>query len=174
VFSFDGVVTQMSQRKTQLWWDIDDVYLSVALPQFPRNNYITREASVINQSSKIKTQSIESIENRVREDLQSEMGKITSVALARAGMKFQTVKEMNKNDSTLGAFANVLTILSEVADTRHWGMLPSSIQIATNYSTKATLNVSSKYGNTALNISGKNNTIILLSSLTNKVHIANY
>jgi len=174
IFSFDGVVTQMSQRKTQLWWSIDDVYLSVALPQFTRNNYIARGASVINQTSKIKTQAIEYIEKRAREDLQSEMGKITAVALARAGIKFQTVKEMNKNDSTLGAFANVLTILSEVADTRHWGMLPSSIQVATAQSSQPTLTVTTKFGNKSLTISETGNSVILLSSLTSKVHVTNF
>jgi hypothetical protein len=174
VFSFDGVVTQMSQRKTQLWWDIDDVYLSVALPKFTRNNYIARDTTIINQTSKLKTESIEHIEKRAREDLQSKMVKITSVALARAGLKFQTVKEMNKNDSTLGAFANVLTMLSEVADTRHWGMLPSSIQVATSQSSQRTLNVLTRDGNKSVNISETGNTIILLSSLTNKAHIANY
>jgi hypothetical protein len=174
IFSFDGVVTQMSQHNTQLWWDIDDVYLSVALPRFTRNNYTATNIFINDQVTNPKTQPIEYIEKRAREDLQSDMTEITAVAIARAGIKFQTVKELNKNDSTLGAFANVLTILSEVADTRHWGMLPSSIQIATSYSPQTTLNVSSKHGNTALNISGKSNTIILLSSLTNKVHIANY
>jgi len=68
------------------------------------------------------------------------------MALARAGAKFQTVKELNKKDNVLGAFANVLTIISEVADLRHWGMLPSSIQIATSYDTPSTLHSSSRHG----------------------------
>ncbi len=174
IFSFDGVVTQMSQHITQLWWDIDDVYLSVALPKFPRNQYIPITSTVKDQHSNIRTQSIEYIEKRVREDLQSEMASITATALARAGVKFQSVKEVNKNDSTLGAFANVLTILSEVADTRHWGMLPSSIQVATSYASQSKLSISSKFGNKSLTISPNSNTVILLSSISSKVHTANY
>jgi hypothetical protein len=102
------------------------------------------------------------------------MASITATALARAGLKFQSVKEVNKNDSTLGAFANVLTILSEVADTRHWSMLPSSIQVATSYGSQSKLNISSKFGNKSLAISPNANTVILLSSITSKIHTANY
>jgi hypothetical protein len=174
IFSFDGIVTQMSQHRIQLWWDIDDVYLSVALPKFTRNQYIPTNTLVKDHSVNIRTQSLEYIEKRVRDDLQSEMASITATALARAGLKFQSVKEVNKNDSTLGAFANVLTILSEVADTRHWSMLPSSIQVATSYGSQSKLNISSKFGNKSLAISSNSNTVILLSSITSKIHTANY
>jgi len=146
IFSFDGVVTQMAQAKSTLWWDIDDVYLSVALPTFPRNNYVVSPFYIHTKEGEITTQTIENIESRARDDLQARMPKITAMALARAGAKFQTVKELNKKDNVLGAFANVLTIISEVADLRHWGMLPSSIQIATSYDTSGTLYSSSRYG----------------------------
>ena len=146
VFAFDGVVTQMQQAKSTLWWDIDDVYLSVALPKFPRNNYVEYPFYIHSQEGEIVTQSIESIEKRAREDLQARMPVISAMALARAGAKFQTVKELNKKDNVLGAFANVLTIISEVADLRHWSLLPSSIQIAVSYEKAATLQLSSRYG----------------------------
>ena len=146
VFAFDGVVTQMQQAKSTLWWDIDDVYLSVALPKFPRNNYVEYPFYIHSEEGEIVTQSIESIEKRAREDLQARMPAISAMALARAGAKFQTVKELNKKDNVLGAFANILTIMSEVADLRHWSLLPSSIQIAISYETTATLQLSSRYG----------------------------
>ena len=146
VFAFDGVVTQMQQAKSTLWWDIDDVYLSVALPKFPRNNYVEYPFYIHSEEGEIVTQSIESIEKRAREALQARMPAISAMALARAGAKFQTVKELNKKDNVLGAFANILTIMSEVADLRHWSLLPSSIQIAISYETTATLQLSSRYG----------------------------
>ncbi len=120
IFAFDGVVTQMQQDKTTLWWDIDDVYLSVALPKFPRNTYVAAPFYIASKDGEIVTQTIESVEKRAREDLQERMPAISAMALARAGAKFQTVKELNKKDNVLGAFANVLTIISEVADLRHW------------------------------------------------------
>lgn len=153
IFAFDGVVTQMKQAKSTLWWDIDDVYLSVALPSFPRNDYHVSKFYIHGQSNEIDTQSIEFIEKRAREDLQARMPLITATALARAGAKFQTVKELNKKDNVLGAFANVLTIISEVADLRHWSMLPSSIQIATSYEAAGTLRLSSRYGQQRLGVS---------------------
>jgi len=155
IFAFDGVVTQMQQAKSTLWWDIDDVYLSVALPMFPRNNYIEYPFYIHSSEGEIVSQTIESIEKRAREDLQAKMPAISAMALARAGAKFQTVKELNKKDNVLGAFANVLTIISEVADLRHWSMLPSSIQIATSYDKAATLQFSSRYGQQTLG--GSNN-----------------
>lgn len=153
IFAFDGVVTQMQQAKSTLWWDIDDVYLSVALPKFPRNNYVASNAYIHTQDGETVTQPIENIENRAREDLQARMPAITAMALARAGTKYQTVKELNKKDNVLGAFANVLTIISEVADLRHWSMLPSSIQIATSYEATTTLQLSSRYGQQVLDVS---------------------
>lgn len=198
IFAFDGVVTQMQQAKTTLWWDIDDVYLSVALPKFPRNNYVAAPFYIASKDGKIVTQTIESVEKRAREDLQARMPAISAMALARAGAKFQTVKELNKKDNVLGAFANVLTIISEVADLRHWSLLPSSIQIATSYDNSGTIRLSSKYhlkvdlkqeslpkinnatANTNQIVSNSNqllankNAIILLSSLSDKIHIANF
>ncbi len=199
IFAFDGVVTQMQQAKTTLWWDIDDVYLSVALPKFPRNNYIASPFYITSKNGEISTQTIESIEKRAREDLQARMPQISATALARAGAKFQTVKELNKKDNVLGAFANVLTIISEVADLRHWSLLPSSIQTATSYDNAGTVNASSKYhlkmglkqeslpknistsDDSTNHLSSSNNqiladknAIILLSSLSNKIHIANF
>jgi hypothetical protein len=200
IFAFDGVVTQMQQAKTTLWWDIDDVYLSVALPKFPRSNYAAPPFYITSKNGgEIATQTIESIEKRAREDLKARMPQISATALARAGAKFQTVKELNKQDNVLGAFANVLTIISEVADTRHWSLLPSSIQTATSYDNSGTVKASSKYhlklgfnqaslpnDNKAMNKNTKQgstnsnqiladkNAVILLSSLSNKIHIANF
>lgn len=152
IFAFDGVVTQMQEAKSVLLWDIDDVYLSIALPKFPRNNYIISPSYIHSQDGEIATQSIENIESRARGDLQERMPAITAMALARAGAKYQTVKKLNEQGSALGAFANILTIASEVADLRHWSMLPSSIQIATSYETTATLQVSSRYGQQRLDV----------------------
>ncbi len=199
IFAFDGVVTQMQEAKTTLWWDIDDVYLSVALPKFPQNRYVESPFYINSGNGEIVTQTIESIEKRAREDLQEEMPKISAMALARAGAKFQTVKELNKKDNTLGAFANVLSIISEVADLRHWSLLPSSIQIATIYDKSGAIKLSGRYhlqlglpqGRLANNnkitdedtnqvistgnqLLANKNAVILLSSLTNKIHIANF
>ncbi len=199
IFAFDGVVTQMQQAKTTLWWDIDDVYLSVALPKFPRNTYVAAPFYIASKDGEIVTQTIESVEKRAREDLQARMPAISAMALARAGAKFQTVKELNKKDNVLGAFANVLTIISEVADLRHWSLLPSSIQIATSYDNSGFVNASGRYHlqmnlpqgkpakdkkvtdtNTAKinsfsnQLSADKNAVILLSSLTSRVHVANF
>jgi len=174
IFSFDGVVTQMQQAKSMLLWSVDDVYLSVALPKFPRSNYVISPSYIHSQNGEIATQPIENIESRARDDLQARMPAITAMALARAGVKYQTVKELNKKDNVLGAFANVLTIVSEVADLRHWSMLPSSIQIATSYETATTLQLSSRYGQQILNVATNgqqkekiNETEIIASTLTN-------
>ncbi len=179
IFAFDGVVTQMKQAKTTLWWDIDDVYLSIALPHFPRNHYVMAKYYVHDQDGEKVAQAIENIESRAREDLQVRMPAITAMALARAGAKYQAVKELNKKDNVLGAFANVLTILSEVADLRHWSMLPSSIQIATSFTSTQTLHVSTHFGQKTVKLpsitaSKKNNAVILLSSLTSQVHSASF
>ncbi len=174
IISFDGVVTQMMQHRSSLWWSDDQVYLSVALPTFSRDSSITQTVYVQSNSRDIPTQPIEYIEKRAREDLKAKMPTIAATSLARAAVKYQTVKALNEVDPLAGALANLATELTEIADTRHWGMLPSSIQIATCYSVQPTLNISTKFGTQVVNISESQNTIILLSSLTKNVHLANY
>ncbi|WP_096086509.1 hypothetical protein [Agaribacterium haliotis] len=126
---FDGVISQMQSHNTTLWWDVDEVYLSVALPRFPANTYHPRELRSNLASSPWRTEVIEDLELRVREDLDASMGRISATALARAANKYMMVKKAQEQDNILGAVANVLTLVSEYADTRQWALLPSSIQL---------------------------------------------
>ncbi|WP_370978809.1 hypothetical protein [Agaribacterium sp. ZY112] len=129
---FDGVVSQLINNQTTLWWPVDEVYLSVALPKFPNNYYQPTSAKLSWQSQTMQTHVIEDLELRVRDDLNDEMPKLSAAALARAATKYKAVKSAQEQDSMLGAFANVLTIISEQADIRQWAVLPSSMQVARN------------------------------------------
>ncbi|MBL0711864.1 MAG: hypothetical protein JJV99_12760, partial [Colwellia sp.] len=130
VFYFDDVISQMKESRLSLWYAPDDVYLSITVPRYEHSQYSEKVAKLDVSSMHLKTETIELLEDRVREDLTDRMPEITSTALVRASAKYALVNNMNQQDPILGAFANVFTLMSEVADLRHWTLLPAGIQIA--------------------------------------------
>ena len=62
--------------------------------------------------------------------MDDESAAIYAMTLTRMVSKYKIVKSAGNQDDSLGLFINILTMLSEVADTRSWNMLPSSIQFA--------------------------------------------
>ena len=77
-----------------------------------------------------RTETIEDIEALSREDLDDESAAIYAMTLTRMVSKYGIVKSAGKQNDGLGLFVNIITMLSESADTRSWNMLPSSIQFA--------------------------------------------
>ena len=59
--------------------------------------------------------------------LKDEMPKITGRAVARAAVKNVTVNKATKENPLLGIALNIVTFVSEVADTRGWYTLPQEI-----------------------------------------------
>ncbi len=77
-----------------------------------------------------RTEPIEDVEALLREDLDDESAVIYAMTLARMVSKYELVKSAGNQNDGLGLFINIITMLSEAADTRSWNMLPSSIQFA--------------------------------------------
>lgn len=126
----DGVVSNIKQQKISIYsWQLEQA-ISIAVPHYPPANYYPRPVNFSVSGQQASTAVIENIEVLAREDLDAALPGIIATTTARAVAKYYAVKEAGKQDSWAGIIANVATVLSEVADTRSWNMLPSSIQVA--------------------------------------------
>ncbi len=130
LFYSDGVVSNIEQQKISLYsWQLEQA-ISIAIPHYPPAKYSPRHLKLNVAGQHIATSPLEDIDALVREDLADRMPGIIATTTARAVAKYYAVKEAGKQNSWVGIVANIATVLSEVADTRSWNMLPSSFQVA--------------------------------------------
>lgn len=130
VFYSDGVISNIEQQIIPVYSPQLNQMISIATPYYPRNNYMPRRMTLSVAGQMFSTGQLENIELLVREDLDAKMPAILATTMARAVAKYYAVKGANNQDSLAGLLANIATVVTEVADTRSWNMLPSSVQVA--------------------------------------------
>jgi hypothetical protein len=130
VIYWDGVVTSKRGNSLRIWAPSLDQAVSLALPYYPPSNYVEHPFNLRMAGQHHRTETIEDIEALLREDLDDESAAIYAMTLSRMVSKYALVKSAGNQDSSLGLLINIVTILSESADTRSWNMLPSTIQFA--------------------------------------------
>jgi len=130
VIYWDGVVTSKRGNSLSVWEPTLNQAVSLALPYYPPSNYVEKPFTLSISGQYHRTETIEDIEALLREDMDDESAAIYAMTLARMVIKYKIVKSADNQDDSLGLFINIFTMLSEVADTRSWNMLPSSIQFA--------------------------------------------
>jgi len=137
VYYHDGVVS--NKNETRLWVFAPEIeaQISVVMPHYPPSRYQARHISIragnrtgSASSEARKTEVIEMIEQRAREDLADQTATILAATVLRSVTKYQMVREARKSSELGGLIANIAGVLSEQADVRSWNMLPSSIQVA--------------------------------------------
>ena len=130
IFYWDGVVSNIHQRFISVYVPELEQTVSLALPYYPPSTYRPRHLSMEIAGQPYSTEVLEDIETLARQALDARQPEIYAMSLARIISKHQAVRAA-RNDSQLAAIlANLVTIFSEIADTRSWNMLPSTIQIA--------------------------------------------
>ena len=130
VFYNDGVVSTIKQKKISIYsWQLEQM-ISIAVPHYSPLNYYPRRLNLSLAGQQFSTSPIENIEVLAREDLDAAMPGIIATTTARAVAKYYSVKEAGKQNQWAGIAANIATVLTEVADTRSWNMLPSGMQVA--------------------------------------------
>ena len=129
VIYWDGVVTSKRGNVTSVWSTELNHIVSLALPYYPPSNYAATPFTLSIADEDHRTEILEDIETLLRQDLEEELATIQAMALARMVTKYQVVKQARKHNEGLGLLANMIALASELADTRSWNMLPSSIQI---------------------------------------------
>jgi hypothetical protein len=130
VIYWDGVVTGKRGNSLSVWAPTLDQAVSLALPYYPPSNYVENPLILSMAGQLHRTGTIEDIEELSREDLDDESAAIYAMTLTRMVSKYQIVKSAGNQNDGLGLFINIITMLTESADTRSWNMLPSSIQFA--------------------------------------------
>ena len=130
VVYWDGVVTSKKGNTLRVWAPTINQAVSLALPYYPPSNYVENPFDLSMAGQHHRTGIVEDIETLSREDLDDESAAIYAMTLARMVSKYALVKSAGNQNSSLGLFINILTMLSESADTRSWNMLPSTIQFA--------------------------------------------
>jgi hypothetical protein len=130
VIYWDGVVTAKRGNSTSVWVPSLGQAVSLALPYYPPSNYVENPLVLSMAGELHRTETIEDIEALSREDLQDESAAIHAMTLTRMISKYGIVKSAGSQNDSLGLFVNIFTMLSEVADTRSWNMLPSTVQFA--------------------------------------------
>ena len=130
VIYWDGVVTSKRGNSLSVWVPTLNQAVSLALPYYPPSNYVEKPFTLSISGQYHRTETIEDIEALLREDMDDESAAIYAMTLTRMVSKYKIVKSAGNQDDSLGLFINIFTMLSEVADTRSWNMLPSSIQFA--------------------------------------------
>jgi hypothetical protein len=130
VFYSDGVVSNIKEQKITLFnWQLGQV-ISIAVPHYPARNYTPRHLTLHVAGQYFTTSPLENIEVLARTDLDARMPGIIATTTARAVAKYYAVREAGNQNGWAGLAANIATLISEIADTRSWNMLPSSLQVA--------------------------------------------
>jgi hypothetical protein len=130
VFYWDGVVSSIRQRFISVYVPELEQYVSLALPYYPPSNYLPRHLSFNSAGQRYSTEIIEDVETLARRALDARQGEIYAMSLARIVSKQQAVQAAQKESQFAGIVINLAGMFSEIADTRSWNMLPSSIQVA--------------------------------------------
>lgn len=130
VIYLDGVVTSKEERSLSVWAPSLDQVVSIAVPTYPKSNYVKNPLVLSFAGQRDMTETIEDIETLMREDLADDFALIYSMTLARVIAKTEMVKSAGQQHEGLGLLMNLAAFLTESADIRSWNMLPSSIQIA--------------------------------------------
>jgi hypothetical protein len=130
VIYWDGVVTAKRGNSLSVWVPGLNQAVSLALPYYPPSNYVENPFIMSMADQLHRTETIEDIETLLREDLNDESAAIYAMTLTRMVSKYELVKNAGNQNDSLGLFINIITMLSEAADTRSWNMLPSTIQFA--------------------------------------------
>lgn len=141
IYYHDGVVTNKTATRLSVFAPDIEAQISVVMPHYPPSRYQARHISVrpgngsasapseAGSNDTKRTEVIEMIEQRAREDLADQTAKILAATIVRSVAKYQLVREARKSGDLGGLIANIAGVLSEQADVRSWNMLPSSIQV---------------------------------------------
>lgn len=167
VLYFDGVVDHKKEVTILVPNHDNEQLIRISMPNYPKEDTRISRGKITANNSQLTTQMVENLEVQVREDLSDIYPSILLMTTSRALLKYQVVKEANKQSSLIGVLVNIMTVISEVADLRSWNMLPSNIQFAYVETNDEIVKLSS--ANTAeqqVHIKQNSKNLLLINSLT--------
>ena len=130
VIYYDGLVSNKQEARLSVYDAGANAMINIVMPRYYPITYRPGSLVLRTDDSSNRTQVIEHMEARVREDLNRKKAKILAAATVRAVTKYHFAKGSGQQDPLIGALVNLAAFASEQADVRSWNMLPASIQIA--------------------------------------------
>ena len=169
---FDGVVS--NKQEVAIMVPVSGgggQVVRIAMPAYPKFNYRINRAKVSDINQQFTTKLIENLEVSVRDDLSEEYPSILLLTTSRAIIKYELLKETNRQSPLAGLLVNIVTAVSEVADLRSWNMLPSNIQFGYFETNESEIVAGS--GNTLdkkIAVKPHSKNVVLISSLTDNIY----
>ncbi len=107
----------------------EGILVTVAMPYYEGRQPHVAGASLTGGGRRVTAETVEDINALAMDALERAKPLILARALARAALKSVAVEKANDKDEGLGFLANVVSVMSERADTRSWSLLPSRIYL---------------------------------------------
>ncbi|MEH6648645.1 MAG: hypothetical protein V7707_01325 [Motiliproteus sp.] len=132
VLYLNGKVSDMYQRRISIYAPSLEHNVTISQAFYPpRDRPLGSDTTLAFGDQGLSLELIEDVDTLAREALQASQGKRMALSLARVTTKHQLVKSSREQDPLLGFLADLASILTEVADTRSWSLLPATIQVGT-------------------------------------------
>ncbi len=127
VLCFSGRVAAMQQRRISIYVPSLEHNVTISQPFYPPQLALLTASTLALGNDQVRLELLEDVDNLAREALQASQPKRIALSLARVTSKHMLVKNSRKKDPMLGLFADLVSILTEVADTRSWNLLPATM-----------------------------------------------
>ncbi|MEH6826373.1 MAG: hypothetical protein V7629_21000, partial [Motiliproteus sp.] len=131
VLCFSGRVAAMQQRRISIYAPSLEHNVTISQPFYPPRLALPTARTLALGDDQVRLELLEDVDNLAREALQASQPKRIALSLARVTSKHMLVKKSQKKDPMLGLLTDLVSILTEVADTRSWNLLPATILIGT-------------------------------------------
>lgn len=132
VLYLNGKVSEMYQRRISVYAPSLEHNVTISQAFYPpREPLLANETTLALGQQGVSLELLEDVDTLAREALQASQGKRMALSLARVATKHKLVKNSREQDPLLGFLADLASILTEVADTRSWNLLPATIQVGT-------------------------------------------
>ena len=168
-FYFDGVVSHKQSQSITVPSHGGRQLIRIAMPAYAPIRYNKTTLTMDDQLHTKTSVIVENIEKRVREDLKKDYASILLATTTRAIAKDTVVKLANKKAPLLGAVFNVISLISEMADTRSWNMLPANIQLGYLQTKASSVDLFAHNIKTQVDLSQAKQHVLFASSLSDKI-----
>jgi len=168
-FYFDGVVSHKQGQSLTVPIHSGQQLIRIAMPLYAPISYNKSTLTMSDSLQVDKSAVVENIEKRVREDLEKDYASILLATTTRAIAKDTAVQLANDKSPLLGVVFNVISLISEVADTRSWNMLPANIQLGYLQTQATSIDLLTQRIKTQVDLSQAKQHVLLVSSLSDKI-----
>ncbi len=129
VLFLNGKVPSKHQQMISIYVPALEHHVTIAQPYYPPKQTRVNTSSLNLGTTRVQLGLLEDIDLLAREDLQAGSAKRLALTLARVTSKHKLIKQARKKDPLVALLTDLASIVTEVADTRSWNLLPASILI---------------------------------------------